>query len=369
MTPMMASSSRKNRADQIRARRQAADAPLQPAPIASDEDDSPIEESFSAPAYHGESVFARPVRAEKRNVFPGEGRQRRAYSRSSVSRRVTIPLNKQGAELQLSSLPFFQLSGRGASLVIAILCIGLLVGFTQLKVNSIQCEGISEALSIDINSVLALQGSPIFALDPVQLRESLTIAFPELSEVRISIGFPNEVNISAKERTPLFAWAVDDRFYLVDDHLMVYAAHPGDTLDSSLTQIQADALPPAASGLQQSSDIIEEIYDYVWPDPDDEADETAVLSRSTFMIDAAQVEALETLLLYKPENAAILYSGEHGFGWRDPQGWDAWFGTDMTEIEHKIAVYNAIVEFVVSKRIDPSLISVEYLHAPYFREE
>lgn len=75
------------------------------------------------------------------------------------------------------------------------------------------------------------------------------------------------------------------------------------------------------------------------------------------------------MIPFIPEGARILYSAVHGFGWQTEYGWDAWFGLDLSQMETKVGIYNAIVLKLVAEDINASLISVEYIRAPYYREE
>ena len=64
-----------------------------------------------------------------------------------------------------------------------------------------------------------------------------------------------------------------------------------------------------------------------------------------------------------------MYTENRGLGWQDPQGWDVFFGADLNDIEMKLLVYDAIVAYVLREGIQPELISVEFVHAPYYRLE
>jgi hypothetical protein len=65
----------------------------------------------------------------------------------------------------------------------------------------------------------------------------------------------------------------------------------------------------------------------------------------------------------------ILYDQEHGLGWNDPEGWQVYFGQDNGDIEMKLVVYKSLVEKLTQEGIFPTMISVDYVHAPYYRVE
>jgi hypothetical protein len=70
-----------------------------------------------------------------------------------------------------------------------------------------------------------------------------------------------------------------------------------------------------------------------------------------------------------PENTSLLYSNRHGLGWKDSRGWQAYFGTDIQDMDAKLKVYKALVQELRSEDIQPVMISVEHLHAPFYRLE
>jgi hypothetical protein len=65
----------------------------------------------------------------------------------------------------------------------------------------------------------------------------------------------------------------------------------------------------------------------------------------------------------------LIYSHEHGLGWKDGRGWEVYFGTDIQDIDMKLQVYKAILKEIKKKDVRPIFISVEFVHAPYYRLE
>ena len=82
------------------------------------------------------------------------------------------------------------------------------------------------------------------------------------------------------------------------------------------------------------------------------------------------VAAIVTTNEYTPENTILNFDPQHGLGWHDTKrGWDIYFGMDVSNIEEKLTVYKAIKAQLKEDGISPVLISVEHLHAPYYRLE
>jgi hypothetical protein len=81
------------------------------------------------------------------------------------------------------------------------------------------------------------------------------------------------------------------------------------------------------------------------------------------------VSAIIALGAKMPADTLLVYDSEHGLGWNDPNGWEAYFGAEDQDMEMKLSVYEALVDRLQSEGIQPELISVEYVHAPYYRME
>jgi hypothetical protein len=87
------------------------------------------------------------------------------------------------------------------------------------------------------------------------------------------------------------------------------------------------------------------------------------------MIPSEMVATLQAMGTYIPAGTPILFSPEHGFGWEDPQGWRVYLGKSLVDINQKLLIYQRFVEALEEQGIEPSLISVEYMHAPFYRTE
>ncbi len=70
-----------------------------------------------------------------------------------------------------------------------------------------------------------------------------------------------------------------------------------------------------------------------------------------------------------PADTLLVYDSVHGLGWNDPKGWEVYFGSEDQDMEMKLAVYQALVDRLENEGIQPAMISVEYVHAPYYRME
>jgi hypothetical protein len=79
------------------------------------------------------------------------------------------------------------------------------------------------------------------------------------------------------------------------------------------------------------------------------------------------VQAVKGLAGHVPPGVPILYDPKSGFGWNDPRGWRAYFGTSARDVELKMRVYEAMVNSLTQRGIKPAMINVTYPAAPYYR--
>jgi hypothetical protein len=106
--------------------------------------------------------------------------------------------------------------------------------------------------------------------------------------------------------------------------------------------------------------------------PDGEALATTTITPTftpTLKLSPELVSAILELNAKMPADTVLVYDSEHGLGWNDPKGWEVFFGAEDQDMEMKLSVYQALVERLESEGIQPALISVEYVHAPYYRME
>ncbi len=81
---------------------------------------------------------------------------------------------------------------------------------------------------------------------------------------------------------------------------------------------------------------------------------------------------MNAILMLRPfigDGIDLLYNPEYGLGWQDPHGWKVYFGTNIEDIDQKLAQYSVIIEALAARNIQPVLISLEFLHAPFYRLE
>ena len=87
------------------------------------------------------------------------------------------------------------------------------------------------------------------------------------------------------------------------------------------------------------------------------------------MANPAVLDAAHALSQKLPPETVITYRHDNGLGWTDPGGWQVYIGKDLNKLEEKFGMYQSIASYLASQGLQPVLVSVEHLNAPYYRLE
>ena len=273
--------------------------------------------------------------------------------RKPVKRRFDIALSSPGVEIRLPSMPVVRTGWRLASFVLVA---GLLVLLSHLwnspnyLVQMAEVQGSLRLTSGDINRTLNVYNKSIFTINPHQMENTLLITYPELADVSVQVGLPATILVTLDERLPVLVWQQDANIQWVDADGIAFS--PRGEVDA-LIWVEAHAAPPLPPRVDDA-------------DPSLDAD---VIAAPQAFMPPDLVSAILMLGAQAPEGAPLVYDPRHGLGWNDARGWDVYFGMDVADVETKHLVYQAVAERLQADGIQPALINVEHVHAPYYRLE
>jgi hypothetical protein len=281
-------------------------------------------------------------------------------TRSSSVRKVHYAQAGNGVEVRLPAMPTVQFSWQMASIFLAIavlIFVVLLCTLDTFQVKNVEVTGISRVSAADIQVVVDRANHSIFTLDRRQTVNAVLTAFPELTNIHLKVNFPNTVVLTVTERQPIAAWEGPDSTQWIDAEGVIMPAR-GD--GGSLLTIQSSVAAPV---LVSEADAA----------ATDAADtETPKETNTEPKIDIIDPQVLQTAIklgAQLPGGASLVYDPIAGMGWKDPQGWEVYFGTDLDNFTMKLTEYQAIVDRLAALGISASLISVEHVDAPYYRTE
>lgn len=273
------------------------------------------------------------------NDFAIERRKKAGKRRFNATASLTRP------EARALSLPriHIRVGWRLLSFLLVLLFgAGLYLFWTlpEFRVTAAQVTGNQRIPAEEINNALGLNGYPIFLLTPDQVRARALQSFPELASVDVTVALPNVVSVNVTERQPVIKWQQGSGFTWIDETGTAFRPR-GEAQE--LIIVQALGTPPTMNV------------------PEDDGLTSAPL------IPKETVQALTALAPHVPPGTPILYHPVTGLSWTDGRGWQAVFGTSKDNVEAKVLVYRAMVDWLAGRGIQPILINVSYPSAPFYR--
>jgi cell division protein FtsQ len=289
-------------------------------------------------------------------------------SRRKIRRRYDVVLDSRGSEMRLPSLPQVRIGWR----VVSTLLVGLLAFVVYqfwnspvYRVDEAQLSGLQRLNRKSVESVLEVVGEPIFAVNPTRIQGALLDSFPEFSSVAVKVALPDTVMITVTERVPVLIWRQGGQSDLVDADGVAFPMRDGaDTSSFPVVEATGDPPPLSVAGIPTRPQTVDSISELASKLPF----AMPISGGAKPLLSPEMVSAALLVCSQAQEGAPVIYHPEHGLGWKDRRGWDVYFG-DVNDIAMKLLVYRAILERLKAEENRPTLVSVENVHAPYFRME
>ncbi|HHX08174.1 MAG TPA: FtsQ-type POTRA domain-containing protein [Chloroflexi bacterium] len=332
-----------SRADQVRARRKIE--PIQRKPIPRSEN------RVSRDASNASRVISRHS-----TYRPGSSNTYSTRKRKPVYLSTSTP----GSEIRLPSLPQFSFSWRALSgllVGVALVLIYMMLNSNTFTVNTVNLSGGVRVPSEEIKSVLNVTGESIIFVRPSQVEEQILATFPDIKNAHVSVVMPDSLKVVVEERIPAILWVENgEELFWIDQDGFTFTVRGEANLP---IRVYANATPPQNLGYVESTLVaLEEV-----------AEPLEASGEKISPIDPNFVLAIQKLNSIKPADVPMIYDTKNGLGWADPHGWQVFFGTKTDDIDLKLTEYNHIVQAILDRNLQPVLISMEFLHAPFYRLE
>jgi cell division protein FtsQ len=282
-------------------------------------------------------------------------------------RRYDVRLDEQGTELSLPAIPRLRVGWRFASVVVSVffgLALYHIWNSPTYRVEAAEVNGLKIMGKSEINNALGLSNDQVFSLDADLMRQELLDGFPELKAVSVEIDLPNTVAVSVTERIPVLVWRRGEQSLLLDAEGMAFP-NRGGAVPTNCPVVEAKSDPPPLGFTDPISDTLDTL---VAAANDEAMYGEATLAEATPLLSQDMVFAYLLLSQKLPKGAQLVYDPEHGIGWADRREWFVYFG-NAEDIETKLSIYNMMLENIKALEVRPKMISVEYVHAPYYRLE
>ena len=287
--------------------------------------------------YHQDSVYlpAKPRLVSRRGTAH--------TAKTSTHNGYDIAFSLGSTKIHAPALNIPQLGPRwvsaGMTLILGFMLLTLWTA-SPFIVKGAEVAGNQRIGATEINAVLGMVGEPIFKAVPAQIEANLHTAYSDLASIKVKVGFPNHITVAVVERMPVLAWYQNGVVTWIDANGVAFTPRgevPG------LIQVAATGAPTKIP-----LDTSHPIYDQKFISPE-------------------IVRAMSVLAKDIPAGMPMTYDPLYGMGWQDPRGWNVYFGQDAKDISMKKNVYQAIVDTLLLQGVQPTLISVEYLNAPFYK--
>jgi cell division protein FtsQ len=267
----------------------------------------------------------------RRSSAPEPSPRRRSRRRGRRYEREGILAHALGV---LPSLPDVRLGWRMASLAI-VLMLGALLFYVlstpKYFVESVNLAGATYVSAEEIYEASGLNRMHVFWVQPDVIQENIA-QVPGIASASVELAWPNQVTITVVERVPVLVWQQGGESVWVGEDGVLFperADAPG-----LLPVMVDDTQEPLAEGQTVPVQAIE---------------------------GALQLRAL------RPNIEMLHYDADNGLSYQDGRGWRGFFGVG-SDMEVKLAVYEALVDNLAGRGVHPTMISVANPDAPYYRQ-
>ncbi len=227
------------------------------------------------------------------------------------------------------------LSARMLSAVILFSLLVVLFLFFQsdaFYVHRIEVGGLNHLDAAEVFTLSGVANLHIFWVDAEEVRRAV-LRSPSVADAEVRVGWPPHlVQIEVQERAPALVWEQAGVRTWIDVRGRVM---------------------PQRSDLQGLLRVVVEGRD-------------GPLGPNDVIPQDVVDGALQLRALF-PNIEVLLYSPMEGLGYQDGRGWRVWFGSG-TNMAAKLTVYNALVEDLLARGIQPEYIDVGDVDAPYYKE-
>lgn len=232
----------------------------------------------------------------------------------------------------------------------------------EYQISSIQISGLQRLTEDEVLAYVDVIGESVFMIQPEEIKDVITAKFPELRDIQVTVSLPAKITVSVIERQPMFIWKTDETIVWIDTEGYLI---PARGTASDMLTILADSLPIYQLDEDLQDDGAVKIIQ-------DKSINKPGISDMAFFgqtkhIDSSLLVGVLQLNAWMPDELFLLYQKQRGLGWEDSRGWDVFVGRKLESINDKMVMYETIVRELEDQGINPSMVSVEFLHAPYYR--
>lgn len=222
---------------------------------------------------------------------------------------------------------------RAFSAIISLLLLLVLAVFfitPVFYIHSISIAGLKYMTKEEIFALTGVADMHILWVDPAEVRRNI-LRSPTIADAQVTLSWPpTMVQVVVQEREPALVW------------------------EQSGVNTWVDVQGRVMNQREDRPDLL-----VIQSDVNDGPLSPNVVVDLDVVTGALQLKAIA------PALTVLRYDPIKGLGYQDQRGWQTWFGTG-TNMPERIRIYNAIVNNLISRGIQPSEINVVNPDAPFY---
>jgi hypothetical protein len=223
-----------------------------------------------------------------------------------------------------------------------------LIGMDEkFYLTTLPVEGATAIPASEVVTASHLAGRHIFAVDPRTAAEQI-MSVPGITAARVTVRWPNVVQIQVQEDSPIALWVEEGEQYWVTRHGRLL---PARSAGLGLLIIESEISGAAATAATPTTDA--------------EGNPVEPTADVAFVPHSALLGAMQLREL-RPNIERLYYSPGPGLSYQDGRGWRAYFGTG-DDMAQKLVMYETIVDDLLAKGITPTYISVVNQERPFYQ--
>jgi cell division protein FtsQ len=297
-------------------------------------------------------------------------------TQNKVRRQLYLALGASGAEIRVPALPIFNPSWRIISGLLAAACIAAcayMLYAPEFLVTSVEVKGLNRLDPERIQPILDLANRSVVFLDADLIKERVSQVLPELKDIRVSVDFPATISITLGERKPALVWDNNGNQSWIDtDGVLIPVQGDGGELLTILSDV-----PPPVWEISDKKEIVKaraaagvQFTPQAKKSEDDSNSTEEPVVFGTQQVEPAVMSTAIQLSTMMPVGAQLIYNSRYGFVWNDQlQNLTVYIGQNLDYLDVKMNEYSAIMIALQKDGIKPGMISLEHVHAPFYRLE
>ena len=284
-----------------------------------------------------------------------------------IDRPYPLSANAPPQKTQEKTIKKIHLSWRIISFILVILFSAvILVAWRSpdYQISMVEIKGLERISQDEVNNSFDILQKPIITIQPEEITQQISSVFPEFKDIKIIISLPNKVTVHLTERKPVIAWKVNETTIWIDADGIVLPARGqiGELITIESYSLPVFSYPKEKDGAEILITKLQPKRNY-WKLPP----YSMIWYEYHRLIDPGLLAAIVRLNTQIPSEKVLLFDSHRGLGWNDPRGWKIFVGFNLERINEKRLAYEKIASELINQGIQPTMVSVEYLHAPYYR--